>query len=630
MQYRKRKKDLGYESNESEYYSSYTADEQPPDTSAPQETREDTRGNREGANMRTTFVPNSYQRNQQPRQSETGAFSTYSNRYLQPPSSPPPPPRYTDNRNFDNRGNEARGNDRPYPPRENRSYDNRGGGDRPYPPRENRSYDNRGGGDRPYPPRENRGYDNRGGGDRPYPPRENRGYDNRGGGDRPYPPRENRSYDNRGGGDRPYPPRENRSYDNRGGGDRPYPPRENRSYDNRGGGDRPYPPRENRSYDNRGGGDRPYPPRENRGYDNRGGGDRPYPPRENRGHDNRGGGDRPYPPRENRGHEGRGGDRRNDGRSGDRRYESRGGDRGRSTAPRGDKRSFQVRSGGRGQQSSTARGKKKNDHIISLARALATLQFCSRNIAIEYIQNARVRVNGTMVNDPNTRFTMMQDRVMIDEMPLVKQRPTTYVLVHKTSKLSPSKETNVRSIHSVVPSSEQWYFPTGRLDKSMSGLVLMTNDPAHKSDIASPLARIEKEYWVKVQRTPKVKELKAAEKLLNTPVKGEATCKLHRENKRSAWIAVTVKTSTSTVIRKALKEQGLEVLAMHRYRIGSMTTDTLTPGSWKALNDYEIALVNMEENPTASFFFNSSHAPAEAVAEHLASVSVPTIADTAE
>ncbi len=253
------------------------------------------------------------------------------------------------------------------------------------------------------------------------------------------------------------------------------------------------------------------------------------------------------------------------------------------------------------------RSKKKNEHVISLARALATLQFCSRNIAIEYIQNARVRLNGTMTNDPNTRFTVMQDRIMVDELPLTKQREHSYILVHKNQRLIPSKESNKRTIHSIVPSSEQWYFPAGRLDKSMSGLVLMTNDAAHKNESLCPLATIEKEYWIKVQRTPKAKEIKAAEKALNT-TKGEASMSIHQENKRSTWVTITVKKSTPTMIRKALKAQGLEVLGMHRYRIGSLTSDTLTPGSWKALNDYELDLLRMTENPSGSFFFGGAPA----------------------
>ncbi len=131
MQYRKRKKDLGYEPNDSEYFNSYTANERPAaDIEPPQETREDAIGNREGANMRTTFAPNTYHRSQSPRTSETGAFSTYSNRYLQQPQSTPPPPRYPDSRtrNFDTRGNDSRGNDNRgnYVPRDNRRLEKRG------------------------------------------------------------------------------------------------------------------------------------------------------------------------------------------------------------------------------------------------------------------------------------------------------------------------------------------------------------------------------------------------------------------------------------------------------------------------------------------------------------------------
>jgi 16S rRNA U516 pseudouridylate synthase RsuA-like enzyme len=53
-----------------------------------------------------------------------------------------------------------------------------------------------------------------------------------------------------------------------------------------------------------------------------------------------------------------------------------------------------------------------------------------------------------------------------------------------------------------------------------------------------------------------------------------------------------------------LKNTKLEALSLHRYRIGKLTSEMLTPGSWKQLNTQEIAqLYATEPSADASFFF---------------------------
>src|SRR6266536_1347945 len=51
---------------------------------------------------------------------------------------------------------------------------------------------------------------------------------------------------------------------------------------------------------------------------------------------------------------------------------------------------------------------------IGLARALSKLGYCSRNQAWQLIEAGRVRLNGVVRRDPETRVTCGRDRIEVD------------------------------------------------------------------------------------------------------------------------------------------------------------------------------------------------------------------------
>ncbi len=245
-------------------------------------------------------------------------------------------------------------------------------------------------------------------------------------------------------------------------------------------------------------------------------------------------------------------------------------------------------------------------HFISLPRALRSHQFASRQIAIDFIKNARVLVNNAVMSDPNARVNAKRDRLMVDAMPLAANR-LTYIVVNKPKGLVPSKEINVETMHSLVPHTEHWHFPAGRLNKAATGLVILTNDPAQNNYLNSPFKQLEKEYHVKVHRAPKKTEITAITKALrllqSDEYQKEVRVEILQKNARSCWLAITLHEGKLTEMRSALKEVGLEVLSFHRYRIGGITTHIISAGSWKQMNELEIAQLTDGDTLVASFLF---------------------------
>ncbi|TAE29356.1 MAG: hypothetical protein EAZ92_06590 [Candidatus Kapaibacterium sp.] len=237
---------------------------------------------------------------------------------------------------------------------------------------------------------------------------------------------------------------------------------------------------------------------------------------------------------------------------------------------------------------------------------LAIQQFACRKIAIDYIRNARVQVNGVLSQDPNVRVNYKHDAITIDAMGLQRNRTSTYILVNKPAKLTASREAQTFTLHSMIHDTEAWFFPLGRLLKSASGLTLLTNDPMHRDPASTAFDGIEKEFHIKVHRAPKKTELTAmtkALKELNKTNDDVAKVEVSQKNARHCWISFVAKKLTLQEICAILKNAKLEPLSMHRYRIGNLTSDALTAGSWKQLNNQEVALLFGKDPSGEPFFF---------------------------
>jgi pseudouridine synthase len=179
-------------------------------------------------------------------------------------------------------------------------------------------------------------------------------------------------------------------------------------------------------------------------------------------------------------------------------------------------------------------------------------------------------------------------------------------LVNKPAKVSGSREAHTFTLHSMIHDAEAWYFPLGRLLKAASGLTLLTNDPAHSAPVSTAFNYVEKEYRIKVQRQVKKTELTAmtkALKELNAGNSDVAKVEVVQKNTRNCWIAFTLYHGSFAELFAILKNLKLEPLSMQRYRIGALNADSLTPGSWKQLNNVEIAQMFGTTTEGASFFF---------------------------
>lgn len=229
---------------------------------------------------------------------------------------------------------------------------------------------------------------------------------------------------------------------------------------------------------------------------------------------------------------------------------------------------------------------------VTLIKALRRLDFASPKIALRAVQSGLVAINGETVMNPNMPVNRQKDSVSAHGMELRIKHENMYVVLHKMRGSAGSQEQYGRSIYQNFYHPHHWFFPVGCLDKSSSGIIILTTDPQHKTPKATPMTELEKEYHCKVHRAVPPEEMPELQRFLDEVLSEDVGMFALRRNIRTTFLSLTVVGATPVKVRAALKRYGLELLSFNRYRVGTFTTEELPAGAWRQLTPDEIVALN--------------------------------------
>ncbi|MCS6966015.1 MAG: hypothetical protein NZ473_04520 [Candidatus Kapabacteria bacterium] len=239
---------------------------------------------------------------------------------------------------------------------------------------------------------------------------------------------------------------------------------------------------------------------------------------------------------------------------------------------------------------------------MSLARALNRLKYASHAAALPIIREGRVQVNGITVLEPNTQVLVHRDTITADGIELVFPPVERYtVIFHKPRRVAASKELAGTTVYEYLPKRKGGHFPCGRLTKFASGMVIFSTELSYRNPERSSLSLVEKEYHVKVHRHVKKRELEQLTEELRrmSQYNAQAQVEVLRETTRSSWLRIVARQLPLGFLHRLLKNAGLEVLCLHRYRLGFLTSDELPVGAWRRLRAEELAKLE-EDAPKAT------------------------------
>lgn len=228
---------------------------------------------------------------------------------------------------------------------------------------------------------------------------------------------------------------------------------------------------------------------------------------------------------------------------------------------------------------------------MRLDKYLAETAQCTRSEAKTLLQKGRVTVNGAVCKKGDTQLKD-SDTVAVDGQPLAYQQFVYLMLNKPEGVVSASRDKKDTTVVDLVAADfpRRELFPAGRLDKTSTGFVLLTDDGALAHDILSPAHHVEKQYVVTLD-TPLTDAMRRGFAAGVTLTDGETMAPAGVEplTGDGLTVQVTLRQGVYHQIKRMFGVFDAGVNALHRESIGGVALDpALAPGQWRELTAEEV------------------------------------------
>jgi 23S rRNA pseudouridine2605 synthase len=233
--------------------------------------------------------------------------------------------------------------------------------------------------------------------------------------------------------------------------------------------------------------------------------------------------------------------------------------------------------------------------MVSIARALSKLGFCSRSQGERLVEAGKVRVNGKLTRDVALRVVPETDVIEVDGV-RVGRVEQVYLMVNKPRGLvttADDPQGRATVYRCLEGAALPFVAPVGRLDKASEGLLLLTNDSRWSSRLLDPASHVDKVYHVQVRGNDLPSMLDRIKAGIVEESSGERLevkeISLLRTGSRSgAWFEVVLDEGKNRQVRRIFTEAGVEVQRLIRVSFGPLVLGDLAKGAWRMLTPAEV------------------------------------------
>lgn len=244
---------------------------------------------------------------------------------------------------------------------------------------------------------------------------------------------------------------------------------------------------------------------------------------------------------------------------------------------------------------------------VRLDKFLGNAGFGTRKEIRQSIRNGLVKVNGTIASDPAMKITE-QDQVIFDEE-MVRDYRHHYLMFHKPAGYVCShRESEGPTIfdlidHPIAPSLQI----VGRLDRDVTGLVILTTDGDFNHSVTAPRKMIPKCYRITLAEPLSEKQIRLL--FRGVQIEPEYTVAILAFRKMDPLQAeLVVHQGKFHLIKKMMKGIGAELVHLHRIQIGALRLpDDLEEGEYRELTPREKDLLTVPWNDVQSSFLNAHY-----------------------
>lgn len=234
---------------------------------------------------------------------------------------------------------------------------------------------------------------------------------------------------------------------------------------------------------------------------------------------------------------------------------------------------------------------KKLDNKIRLNQFIANAGISSRREADKLIKAGLIEINGKIINTLGKKISK-NDIIKFDNQ-ILKPDPLIYILLNKPKGyISSTKDEKMRKtvIDLVANNYPYRLFPVGRLDRSTTGVLLITNDGLITKKLTHPSFKIKKKYHISLSKTLSMQDFFLIKK------KGiylyEGLVKIDKisfiENQPKTEINIEIHIGWNRVIRRIFKKLNYDIISLDRVNFAGLNKKKLKKGQWRILNNKEI------------------------------------------
>lgn len=229
---------------------------------------------------------------------------------------------------------------------------------------------------------------------------------------------------------------------------------------------------------------------------------------------------------------------------------------------------------------------------MRLQKYIAACGGASRRKAEDMIIKGSVKVNGQTA-EIGMSVVPGKDKITINDVPIIMPRGKVYIALNKPRGYvtTMSDELGRKCITELTDDIGARVFPVGRLDRDSEGLLLLTDDGDFANALTHPSKHVPKIYHVSVR--PAITEGQLTKIATGIELDGVMTAPakamvLHQYADRSV-VEITLFEGRNREIRRMCETLGLEVARLERVGVGTVKIGSLKPGTWRELDDKEIA-----------------------------------------
>ncbi len=238
---------------------------------------------------------------------------------------------------------------------------------------------------------------------------------------------------------------------------------------------------------------------------------------------------------------------------------------------------------------------------MRLDRFLCEMKIGTRSQVKAHIRHGTVTVNGSVVADPDAKIDELSDRIAFRGQVLQYSRFVYYMLNKPAGTVSATTDNSAATVVSLLGSDwQEDIFPVGRLDKDVTGLILLTNDGELAHRLLSPRRHVDKTYLVETEHPLTDEDIRLLEQGLDI---GEErpTLPARVEVTENCRILLTLHEGRFHQVKRMLQAVGNQVVRLKRISFGGVALDeNLALGEYRSLRQEEVECLRRGAGHTVS------------------------------